>query len=453
MIAFQPEFRPFISTVRGPKDYRDFCNLLVAMDRILVETGLEINFVKRHIASNPKRYSNQTFQSAATTATKALRYSILLSLTEAPFRELAFRVADSSVFKWFTCTSRLDGAQVVSKSTIERFEKMFSKEDVAQLIHDVNRCFTDENVAKELLFRDEKLRFEQFFADCTCVKVNIHFPVDWLLLSDAVRTLIKAVKLIRSHGIKHRISDPDIFIRKMNKLCMEMTHLRKKPNAPKKRKAVLRRMKRLTKTVECHAKNYQRALSSNWEKSDLSEAATQVILSRIENVLEQLPQAIKQAHERIIGGRRVKNKDKILSLYERDVHVIVRGKAGAEVEFGNGFYLAEQSEGLIIDWHYFKEQPPNDSKLVVDSIKRISTEYGEIKSYTADRAFDSKPNRDHLESHGIINAICPRSVPALKLKLEDEDFCRLQKRRGSTEARIAIFKINISGNRCEAKGL
>jgi hypothetical protein len=29
-----------------------------------------------------------------------------------------------------------------------------------------------------------------------------------------------------------------------------------------------------------------------------------------------LPQAIRQAHERIIGGRQVENKEKILSLYE-----------------------------------------------------------------------------------------------------------------------------------------
>jgi hypothetical protein len=44
---------------------------------------------------------------------------------------------------------------------------------------------------------------------------------------------------------------------------------------------------------------------------------------------------VKQAHERIIGGRKVNNKDKILSLHETEVHIIVRGKSGAEVEYGN----------------------------------------------------------------------------------------------------------------------
>ncbi len=452
MIAFQPEFRPSVSTVYGPKDYRDFRDLLTEMDRILVTTGLEFNFVARHIALHPERFSRHTFQNAVTLVTRALRYSILLALTGASFRELSLRVADSSLCQWFTGISYIDGARPVSKSTIERFEKMFSEGEIAQIIHDLNRCFIDAKAAKELLFRETALRFDKIFADSTCVKANIHFPVDWVLMRDATRTLIKAIELIRSHGIKYRISEPSSFLRQMNKLCMEMTHLRKKPDSPQKRKMVLRRMKKLTKTVELHATNYRRELTLNWEKSDLSEAATRVILKRMDNVLAQLPQAVSQAHERIIGGRRVNNKDKILSLYESDIHVIVRGKAGAEVEFGNALYLSEQYEGLIVDWRWIKDQPPSDSKLVHGSIERINTEYGKIESYAADRGFDSPGSRLLLENLHIIDAICPRSVPALRAKLEDEKFCLLQKRRGGTEARIGIFKNVYLGKPLRSKG-
>ncbi len=51
-----------------------------------------------------------------------------------------------------------------------------------------------------------------------------------------------------------------------------------------------------------------------------SEAEAQI-------VLDQLPAAVKQSHERIIGERRVPNVDKILRLYEADVRALVRGKA------------------------------------------------------------------------------------------------------------------------------
>jgi hypothetical protein len=76
----------------------------------------------------------------------------------------------------------------------------------------VNRAVSDREEARKLLYREAALRFDAFFADTTCVKANIHFPVDWVLFRDATRTLIKAIQLIRSHGLRHRIRDPKYFI-------------------------------------------------------------------------------------------------------------------------------------------------------------------------------------------------------------------------------------------------
>jgi hypothetical protein len=231
-----------------------------------------------------------------------------------------------------------------------------------------------------------------------------------------------------------------------------MTHTRKRKDAKKVRKKIFRRMKQLMKTIERHAHNYHALLEEHWNETDWSELETQIVLDRIQGVLDQLPQAIHQAHERIIGERRVPNKEKILSLYEPDVHVLVRGKANAETEFGNGLYLAEQANGLIIDWSFMQDQPPSDSKLVKASLKRITKVYGKPNSYTADRGFDSASSRPHREELEIINAICPRSVPMLKEKLEDEGFCLLQKRRGATEGRIGIFKNAYLGSPLRSKG-
>lgn len=114
-------------------------------------------------------------------------------------------------------------------------------------------------------------------------------------------------------------------------------------------------------------------------------------MDRLWNILEQVEDITRQAHERIIGEKKVANADKILSLYEDDVHVIIRGKAGAEVEFGNGLYIAEQQQGVIVDWKLYREQPPSDSKNVAESIERMENHYGKgrVKLYCSDRAFDS----------------------------------------------------------------
>lgn len=451
-VHFQPELRPALPVVFGAKDYREFRATLREMDQILTATGIEQRFIMRRINAMGETLSQKRLQRHYRTLRLALRYSILLGITSESYRALSRRVSDSQLFQWFTHTTFVDGVRPASKSTIARFEKMFSDEEIAEIIHETNRAVSDKTLAKELLYRETALRFDEIFADTTCVKANIHFPVDWVLLRDATRTLIKAIVLIRSKGIKHRIGDPTMFLRKMNKLCIEMTHVRKKRDAKKMRKKIFRRMKALMKIIENHALNYHCELEARWTETDWSELEARVVLDRLQNILDQLPQAIKQAHERIIGERRVANQDKILNLYEPDIHVLVRGKAGAEVEFGNALYLAEQSDGLIVDWNFIEKQPPGDNKLARKSIERIIEEYETPKSYTGDRGFDSPDNRIDLEALDIVNAICPRSVPQLKEKLEDGEFCRLQKRRGGTEARIGIFKNAYLGSPLRSKG-
>src|ERR1700731_2515750 len=160
-----------------------------------------------------------------------------------------------------------------------------------------------------------------------------------------------------SHGNYTRTQ---VFITKINRLSMEMTHTRRKKNGHKERKRVLREMKRVVTVVRAHAQRYHRLLDENWQATDWTRPQAEQVLKRLEPIIEALPAAVKQAHERIIGERQVANDEKLLSLFEPNIHVIVRGKAGEEVEFGNLLVLGEQIDGLIIDWELFKEEVPAD---------------------------------------------------------------------------------------------
>ena len=422
------------------------------MDRILAESGLEDAFVRRHLGACSEKDSERKRGFRAKVARKALRHAILLAVTGLSVRELAMRLPDSPLFAWFTGSVQIDGVRPASKSTIERFEKMFAEDDVAQLVHDLNRLALDATAAPTLLL-EKPLDVEEVFADTTCVEANIHFPVDWVLLRDAVRTLTKAVSLIRAQGLVNRMSSPAQFMRQMNQLCIEMTHAGRTKDARRTRKAVLRKMKKLAKVISRHAQRHRDLLVAEREKTAWSDAQAQQVLARIRNVLEQLPAAIHQAHERLIGERQVKNADKILSLYEPDVRVIVRGKAGSAVEFGNGLYLAEQAQGLIVDWASIREHPPSDGSLVAESLVRIEANYARPGAFVADRGFHSKANAARLESAGVFNAICPKSVRDLQKRLEDDPrFRQLQTRRGSTEARVAILTNDYVGTPLRSKG-
>ena len=147
------------------------------------------------------------------------------------------------------------------------------------------------------------------------------------------------------------------------------------------------------------------------------------------------------------------SKDKILSLYEPDAQVIVRNKAGAEVEFGNTLLLGEAPSGVIVDWKLFKEVAPNDARLVVSSLKRTQENLGvQIQALGADRAFDSESNRMALKKRKIYNGICPREPHQLKQKKKSWKFNQLQHRRAQSEGRIGILKNAFLGTPHRSKG-
>jgi hypothetical protein len=216
---------------------------------------------------------------------------------------------------------------------------------------------------------------------------------------------------------------------------------------------VLRQMKRLSKMVADHAERYRKLLDQEWEQTEWTRKQTEQVLGRLERVLEQLPAAIEQAHERIIGERPVKNADKILSLYEPDLHVVVRGKADAEVEFGNVLLLGESPQGFIMDFELFEDQAPADVKLVPLSVERIEQTLDQkLKALGADRGFDSAHNGRWLAKEKIYNGICPKDPKELRQRLKQKRFGALQTRRSQTEGRIGIFKNNFLGRPLRAKG-
>jgi hypothetical protein len=299
----------------------------------------------------------------------------------------------------------------------------------------------------------QPLDLEVYFLDTTCVKANIHFPVDWVLLRDATRTLMKAVQLIREHGLKHRMDDPQEFLCGMNRLCLEMTQARAKADSQRQRKRVLRKMDRLMGVIRGHAQRYRQLLDEQWEKTDWTRKQAEQVLGRMDAVLKLLPAARRQARQRILAEQAVDNSEKLLSLYEPQVRVIVRQKAGAEVEFGNTLLLGESQQGLIVDWQLFGEIAPADSRLVVASVDRIEQVYGKIlKGMGTDRGFDSERNRQELVARGVYNGICPRDPHELRRRSKSWKFRRLQRRRSQTEGRVAIFKNNFLGKPLRSKG-
>jgi len=338
IIAFQPTLRPALPCVHGPIEYHEQCAVFIRIDEIIRAAGLEKEFialaVKEHAEElaklSPKQVERFVRYSALALRCNIARINLGLSL-----REFTVRAADSPLLQWFLETNEMDKIKSPSKSAADRFSRWLSDGALRQMNDKLITLLAAPAPQGQAapLGLEKPVVCDEVFFDATCLKVNIHFPVDWVLLRDGTRTLMKATVLIRTAGLKERMpQEPLEFLSDMNSLCMKMSAQGRGKDSKRGRKKVLREMKTLQKRITAHARAHRDALETRRAETDLSEGQARVILARIDSVLEQLPAAIKQAHERIIGGRQVKTKDKILSLYDQDINVIVRGKAGAQVD-------------------------------------------------------------------------------------------------------------------------
>ena len=223
---------------------------------------------------------------------------------------------------------------------------------------------------------------------------------------------------------------------------MSMTSLARQ--SKKKRKTAFRQLKKLANIIRTHGKRYGNLLMEHYEeKTDLSEAEVKHILKRLNKMTKLLPEAVAQANTRIISGGQVENTDKLISVYHDNVNVIKRGKAGGQVEFGNTLFLAEQSDGIIVDWQLYQTDV-KEIQATKESVIKMTEELElEIESLTGDRGCQSKRNDKILIKKGIYNGLCPRNPLECAERMQEKKFKQLQKRRGQTEGRIGIFKNTI----------
>jgi len=469
LVPEQEFLTSYVSTVIGPVEFRVWKKQLERINEILGLSEVEKSFQRLSLGRRNEAEQREAEKekrpfrplsvgeqaSYQRLSSQVLRCNVAQTLVGEDFRGFSCRLSESELLQWFCKLDRLEGVRIPGKSTLQRYSQWLPETDMRKVIDTlVAAARGKDEDGKQPLGLAAGLDLESYFLDTTCVRLNIHFPVDWVLLRDAARTLMKATKLIRKRGLKVRMEEPEEFLKRMNRLCMKMTHARRKKDARRVRKAVLREMKKLSKIIAAHAERHLELLEQRWRETDLGEGEARQIAGRIGSVLEQLPAAIRQAHERIIGERQVKNDEKILSLYEGHAAVYVRGKAGAEVEFGSQLLLGESQSGVIVDWELVDGNPQADTKMLGRSLERMKqTGVGHsIREVSGDRGFDSQPNRDLLEKGGIYNGICPKAPTELKNRMKDGKFVGLQKRRSQTEARIGIFKNGFLGSPLLSKG-
>lgn len=457
-VAIQSLLRPALPSVSANKDFEEFKQIIEYTDRTLISAGLEdlaIRLAIENLEKTTPKAGKAAKRRQASQAIKALRVNALKTLLGGiSCRALSTAVYKSELLADFCRVFKIDGIKGLPKSEVDRMLSFFTEEQMT-LFHDhLTGISTGAESCKEIGLENPVDSVLTFF-DSTCLEANIHYPVDWLLLKDVSLTLLQGISLIRKAGLFCRMpQSPEDFAREMNKLCIAMTHSARRKESKRLRKQVFRRMKKLLTTIGGHGERYRDLLIKRWTETKYTEAQKDQIVARLSDMLDKLPKVKKQAHERIIGERQVPSSEKILSVYEDDVQVIVRRKAGKAVEFGNTLMICEGMHGYILDWKLYRQSAPSESLQLAESLNRLEAMNLEepVIAACTDRGFNSKATRKLLKERKIYDATCPRDPAELKERLNRDDvFPGLQRRRGSTEARIAILRQK-QGGRLREKG-
>jgi len=221
-ISFQNKLSLNIPNVINNKDYHDYKNLLSRIDEILHFTGMDFEFAEYYInqlSDEPEcKLTAKQVEKYSKYAITGLRCMIIKHLTGAGFRELSVRLAESTLLQWFCQVGGIDKIQVPSKSQLQRYSTCISEVYIRDFIQ---RLFDKVSGSDNILNLDSPFNAEDIYLDATCLKANIHFPVDWLLLRDGMLSLLQSIIVIRKHGLRHRIKAPEEFMNRVNNLVLK----------------------------------------------------------------------------------------------------------------------------------------------------------------------------------------------------------------------------------------
>jgi hypothetical protein len=231
-IAYQPELSYLSFEIKNHKDYSEYFTLIERINELLNLSKMDLHFADAHVSKvlqkraesgNKKELSPRQVQRITQTAIQAYRCTLLGLLIGRSYREQSILIAESFLLQRFCMIARIDNTlKVPTKSTLQRFSQFFDEGFIRDQVTLLNQfAFNPSN----LLGLSDPLEAKDIFVDATCMKARIHFPVDWVLIKDCTLTILKAILVIRKHGLRHRIKTPEIFISELNALCMSMTSL------------------------------------------------------------------------------------------------------------------------------------------------------------------------------------------------------------------------------------
>ena len=228
---------------------------------------------------------------------------------------------------------------------------------------------------------DKVISIEHLRTDTTVTECNVHWPTDSSLLWDTYRVIAREMSRARQID---PLSCPWRFHAKKIK-NMEFFIARYSNSKSKKRlRQVGQKMKMLIVRVEKVLENAEAFVA--WAKRSTS-LVLMGIGTLLADYLPNMRQVAAVARRRAFDGEKVPNSEKVFSIFEPHVELIMRGRRGRPVEFGHKVLLTQSKEKFITDYVVLEENRSDDSLLPM-VLDRHEEKYGRRpESIAADKGF------------------------------------------------------------------
>jgi transposase, IS5 family len=365
------------------------------------------------------------------------------------YESLCAEVADSISWRRF-CRIGLDGP-VPHPTTLMKLTSRCGPEAVAGL----NEALWAKAAGQKLL-RTGRVR-----ADTTVIAANVAYPTDVGLLAKAVVKLVRTVRRVQAAGGATGTKMTDrrrAAARRAHEMAAQM-RARSKLGKDQSTAAIRRVSAGLADLAEKAAaeaaavlRNGRRAVPKalsgrvrGWLVRALDELAV---------TIERTATIVAQARTRL-AGQTPAGAARLVSLHDADARPIRKGRIDKPVEFGYKAQVADNDDGVILDYSVEYGAVP-DAPQLAPAVNRIHRRTQKVpRTVTADRGYGEPAVERDLHALGVRTIAIPRKAkpsPARKAIEHQRAFRRHVKWRTGSEGRISYLKRCYSWDRTRLDG-
>lgn len=418
---------------------REYHEKYEAVDKILSATPEILDVFHRQISRLLSKKGRK--RTAEFTSDQLLRAILVMEVEGLPYRDTAIRIDDSRFLRRFV---RVHHGPVMDYTLLCKVYKAISPETWKQM----NQLLGRYAIGCASITGDS-LR-----VDTTACETNIHFPTDASLLWDSYRVLSRLISAVREYD-SEAVGPGRVQDRRVKRSMLRI--VRRKSNTEANRKELRRPYSALLAHVR-HILDWSREIRGRvGERLIVDAYDLQVtfiltgLVREMEGYDDLIEKVLDQASRRVLRGETVPNCEKLFSIFEPHTELLIRGKAGKEIEFGHMVLLQEVEKQFITDYDVFPRRP-TDASLVDPILRSHQNTFGCLpQSLAADKGFyESMAKLRELE----------RKIPNLsiakkgKRTTEERDrehhpvFRELQRFRAGIEGTISALKRAFKMSRC-----